>query len=121
MANRFRWQTRLWVEQRWLGQLVGTDLSSEWTYATRYRGRLQLKWSLSPVWKVRTSNEVLMNKNGFDQDQLYAVAERQLGAGFATELGYLHIWQRRAANLGYYDRDVLRLTLVKDLWLLTAK
>ena len=121
LPNHFRLQTRLRVEQRWLGQLVGTDLSSDWTYATRYRGRLQLEWSLSPVWKVRTSNEVMVNRDGFDQDQLYAIAERQLGAGFATELGYVHIWQRRPASLGSYGRDVLRLTLVKDLWLLAAK
>ena len=121
LLNQFRFQTRLRVEQRWLGQVVGSELSNEWSYATRYRGRLQLEWLLSPVWKVRTSNEVLMYRSGFDQDQLSVIAERQLGAGFATELGYLHIWQQRAANLGYYGRDVLRVTLVKDLWLFAAK
>ena len=73
------------------------------------------------MWKARTSNEVLVTRGGFDQDQLYAVVERQLGAGFATELGYLHIWQQRPADLGYYGRDVLRLTLVKDLSLLATK
>ena len=121
LPNQFRFQTRLRVEQRWLGQLVGTDLSPDWAYATRYRGRLQLEWFLNPVWKLRTSNEVMVNSGGFDQDQLYAIVERQLGSGFATELGYLHIWQQRPANLGYYDRDVLRLTLVKDLLLLATK
>ena len=121
LPNRFRLQTRLRVEQRWLGQVEGTALSPDWAYATRYRGRLQLEWLLSPVWKVRTSNEVMVKSGGFDQDQLYAVAERQLGAGFATELGYLHIWQQRPANLGRYSRNVLRLTLVKDLSLLAAK
>ena len=121
LPSRFRFQTRLRVEQRWRGQLAGTDLSNEWTFAMRYRARLQLEWLLNAVWKVRTSNEVLVNSGGFDQDQLSVVTERQLGAGFATELGYLHIWQQRPANLGYYCRDVLRLSLVKDLWLLAAK
>lgn len=121
LPHQFRFQTRLRVEQRWLGQLVGTDLSNDWAHATRFRGRLQLECLLSSAWKVRTSNEVMVNNGKFDQDQLYAVAERQLGAGFTTELGYLHIWQQRSANLGYYARDVLRLTLAKDLWLLAAK
>lgn len=121
LPNRFRVQARLRAEQRWLGQVVGSDLSTDWAYATRYRGRLQLEWALSPVWKVRTSNEVMVSRGAFDQDQLYAVAERQLGAGFATELAYLHIWQQRPASLGYYGRDVLRLSLVKDLSLLAAK
>lgn len=121
LPNHLRLQTRLRVEHRWLGQVVGPDLSDDWAYATRFRGRLQLEWLLSPGWKVRTSNEVLVNNGAFDQDQLFAVAERQLGAGFTTELAYLHIWQQRQASPGYYARDVLRLTLAKELWLLSAK
>ena len=68
LFNRFRMQTRLRMEQRWQGQLVGTDLAPEWAYATRYRGRFQLEWLLSPLWKVRTSNEVMVSRGAFDQD-----------------------------------------------------
>ncbi|ALW85270.1 hypothetical protein AUC43_09280 [Hymenobacter sedentarius] len=121
LPNHFRFQTRLRVEQRWLGQVVAAELSNEWAYLTRYRGRLQLEWLPNTSWRLRATNELMLNGGAFDQNQTYAGVERPIGGGFATELGYIHIWQRRPANAGYYARDALRLTLVKDLSLLAAK
>ena len=122
LPGGWRLTPRLRVEQRWLGQLANaTDIVDNWQYRLRYRGRLQLDYQLNPNWKFRTSNELLLNADSFDQNRLYAGAERQLGAGFAAELGYLRIWQQRPAGAGYYARDVLRLTLCKDLSLLAAR
>ncbi|GAA4048728.1 hypothetical protein GCM10022409_39050 [Hymenobacter glaciei] len=121
LPGRLRLVSRLRVEQRWLGQLAGSDLADTWQYRLRYRGRLQLDYQLNATWKFRASDELLLHPDSFDQNRLYAGAERQLGAGFAAELGYLHIWQQRPAGAGYYARDVLRLTLYKDLSALAAR
>ncbi|WP_426059788.1 DUF2490 domain-containing protein [Hymenobacter sp. B1770] len=121
LPGRFRVQQRLRAEQRWQRQLAGADPSPGWAYAMRFRGRLQLDWLLRPGWKVRASNELLLNAGSFDQNRFYAGAERQLGAGFAAELGYLRIWQQRPTDASTFVRDVLRLTIFKDLSLLAAK
>ncbi|GAC1594266.1 MAG: hypothetical protein NVS3B25_16870 [Hymenobacter sp.] len=121
LSGRLRLQSRLRVEQRWLRPAAAPDAADAWTPRLRYRGRLQFDFAASPAWKLRASNELLLNSDSFDQNRLYAGAERQLGAGFAAELGYLRIWQRRPAQAGFYDRDVLRLTLTKDLSLVAAR
>ncbi|MFC6222862.1 DUF2490 domain-containing protein [Hymenobacter artigasi] len=121
LPGRLRLMPRLRVEQRWLGHLAGPETADTWQYRLRYRGRLQLDYQINTTWKFRASDELLLNPDSFDQNRLYAGAERQLGAGFAAELGYLFIWQQRPANAGYYARDVLRLTLFKDLILPTAR
>lgn len=120
LSGRLRLMPRLRVEQRWLGPPPGSETAA-WQYRLRYRGRLQLEYQLNDTWKFRTSNELMLNPDSFDQNRLYAGAERQLGAGLAAELGYLFIWQQRPANAGYYARDVLRLTLFKDFNLPAAR
>lgn len=120
LPGRLRLMPRLRVEQRWLRQVAGPDLTDEWLYKLRFRTRLQLDYHLNSAWKFRVSDELLLNTTSFDQNRLYAGAERQLGAGWAAELGYLFLYQRRSNNAGYYDRDVLRLTIFKDLPLATT-
>lgn len=116
VLGRLRLMPRLRVEQRWLRQVVAGDLADGWGAARlRFRTRLQLDYPVNPRWKVRVSDELMLTTDGFDQNRVYAAAERQLGAGFAAELGSLWMYQRRAADAGYFDRDVLRLTLFKDL------
>ena len=115
LSGRLRLLPRLRAEQRWLGPLAGTEPAGAWQRRLRCRARLQLEYQLNAAWKLRTSDEVMLNTDSFDQNRLCAGAERQLGAGFAAELGYFFIWQQRPANAGYYARDVLRLTVFKDL------
>ncbi|OGX91292.1 DUF2490 domain-containing protein [Hymenobacter coccineus] len=121
LPGRLRLMPRLRVEQRWLRQLAGPDLTDEWLHKLRFRTRLQLDYHFTANWKIRASDELMLNTDSFDQNRLYAGAERQLGAGWAAELGYLFIYQRRGPNAGYNDRDVLRLTLFKDISLLAAR
>lgn len=109
---------RLRVEQRWLGQLAGAEVSREWRYRIRYRPRVQLDYHLGTRWKLRVFDELMLNADSFDQNRIFAGAERRFDKGWAVELGYLTIYQQRAGNAGYTDRDVLRFTLFKDLSLL---
>jgi len=117
-TSRLRLLPRLRVEQRWLRQLTGADLADYWHYRVRYRPRLQLDWHLGSGWKLRAFDELLLNADSFDQNRVYLGAERRLGPGWTVEAGYLHIRQQRASNAGFYERDVLRLTVFKDLSLL---
>lgn len=114
LPGHLRLQPRLRVEQCWSrpGAIAADQLGS-WNYRSRFRGRLQLDWQLDATWKLRTSDELMVTTRIFDQNRLYAGAERQLGSGLALELGYLWIWQRR--NATYFDHNVLRITLFKDL------
>ncbi len=121
LPGRLRLMPRLRLEQRWLRQLAGTDLTDEWLYKPRFRTRLQLDYHFTTTWKIRASDELMLTTDSFDQNRLYAGVERQLGAGWAAELGYLFIYQCRNNNAGYYDRDVLRFTIFKDLSLAVAR
>lgn len=112
LSSRVRLQSRLRAEQRWLNQAV--EQGGTWSTRQRYRYRVQLDWQKSSAWKLRASNEVMFHPDSFDQNRLYAGVERKLGAGFATELGYLWVYQRRYHRPEYFDRQVLRLTLFKD-------
>lgn len=118
LGGHLRLLPRLRVEQRWLRQLAGTDLTDTWLYRIRYRPRVQLDYHLGPRWKLRAFNELFLNADSFDQNRVFVGAERRLGAGWAAEVGYLHIHQQRANNAGFYDRDVLRFTVFKELSLL---
>ncbi|GAA4363303.1 hypothetical protein GCM10023185_31920 [Hymenobacter saemangeumensis] len=120
LSARFRLQPRLRVEQRWQQRAGSTDEEPAWVFRARYRSRLQLECRLSEAWKLRASNELMLHGLAFDQNRLYAGAERRLGAGFALELGYLHLWQKATGAGSLLQRDVLRLTLFKDLSLLPA-
>ena len=120
LPGRLRLMPRLRVDQRWQRRLAGSDLTDEWQFRLRFRTRLQLDYHLTTNWKIRASNELMFYPGGFDQNRLYAGAERQLGAGWAAELGYMLYYQRRTNPAGYYDRDVLRLTIFKDLPLAMA-
>ncbi|MFD2787568.1 DUF2490 domain-containing protein [Hymenobacter rubripertinctus] len=116
LSQRVHLLSRLRLEQRWL-EPAATELPAPWTTRARLRYRLQTDWQLADRWKLRASDELLLNPNSFDQNRLYAGTEHQLGAGFAAELGYLWLYQRRYHRPDYLDRHVLRLTLSKDLLL----
>ena len=114
LSPKLRLQNRLRLEQRWI-EPAATELSGRCEARGRLRYRLQTDWQLSPTWKLRASDEIMFHPDRFDQNRVYAGLERQLGAGFGAELGYLWFYQRRYRRPDYFDRNVLRLTLFKDL------
>ena len=121
LPGRLRLMPRLRVDQRWQRRLAGSDLTDDWQFRLRFRTRLQLDYQLNTNWKIRASDEYMFYPSAFDQNRLYAGAERQLGAGWAAELGYMFYYQQHANPAGYYTRNVLRLTLFKDISLLAAQ
>jgi Protein of unknown function (DUF2490) len=116
LSSRVRLQNRLRLEQRWL-EPTAAEQPVPWESRGRLRYRVQADWQLTPAWKLRASNEILFHPDQFDQNRVYAGIERQIGAGFAAELGYLWFYQHRYRRPDYFSRDVLRLTLFKDLQL----
>lgn len=114
LGPKVRLQNRLRLEQRWL-EPTAAEQPRPWDTRGRLRYRLQADWLPATGWKLRVSDELLLHPDRFDQNRLYAGVERQLGAGFAAELGYLWFYQRRYRRPDYFDRDVLRFTLFKDI------
>ncbi|MDJ0367889.1 DUF2490 domain-containing protein [Hymenobacter sp. H14-R3] len=84
LPGHLRLLPRLRMEQRWLRQLAGPDLTEEWLCKLRFRSRLQLDYQFTTTWKIRVSDELMLATNSFDQNRLYAGAEHQLGASWAT-------------------------------------
>ena len=113
LSPKLRLQNRLRLEQRWIEPAA--EQPGPWESRGRLRYRLQADWQLTPAWKLRASDEILFHPDQFDQNRVYAGLERQLGAGFAAELGYLWFYQHRYHRPDYFSRDVLRFTLFKDL------
>ena len=113
LSPQIRLQNRLRTEQRWLAR--STEQYTTWDTRQRFRYRFQVDWQKFAGWKMRASDEIMFHPDSFDQNRLYAGVERQLGAGFAAELGYLWVYQRRYHLSQYFDRHILRLTLFKDV------
>jgi hypothetical protein len=51
--------------------------------------------------------------DGYNQSQTWLSVERQLKNGFSLDLGYLKNYVKRFPS-GYFNRDNLRLTLIKS-------
>ncbi len=105
MAQQWRISGRLRSEQRWFLQP-----ENEWQLKHRWRGRIQIDHNFLKKWRAKLSEEIMFQAGDFEQNRVYAAIERQFSKRISLEIGYLKIYQTRAAA-GYFDRDVLRSTL----------
>lgn len=117
---KITFHNRFQIEERFIQKADKDRLLNEFSFAFRFRYRLQ---SMFTIWekekrsiKGTISNEILFNKgkdnrnNTFDQNRFYVAMRYHFNPNIGLELGYLKSFQRRSSGVDFYDRDIIRCT-----------
>jgi Protein of unknown function (DUF2490) len=110
------WQLtyRARIEERFIHHSAKSELIEGFGFKVRPRLRVQLNKTINEHWTARLSEEYWYQLgDGFNQNQIWLSAERQLKQGFAIELTYIKSTIKRTTS-GYFDRDNLRFSLIKN-------
>ncbi|WP_281631344.1 DUF2490 domain-containing protein [Flavobacterium luteolum] len=118
---KITFHNRFQLEERFIQKADKNGLLDEFSFAYRFRYRLQ---SMFTLWekegrsiKGTISDEVLFNfgkdnrRNTFDQNRFYVALRYHFNPNLGLELGYLKNLQRRASGIDFYDRDIIRFTV----------
>ncbi|PXY38775.1 DUF2490 domain-containing protein [Flavobacterium cheongpyeongense] len=118
---KITFHNRFQVEERFIQKATKTELLNDYSFAFRFRYRLQSTFTLwekeKRSLKATISDEILLNygkdnkKNTFDQNRIYGALRYHFNPNIGLELGYLKSFQRRASGVDFYDRDILRFTV----------
>ncbi|WP_281336586.1 DUF2490 domain-containing protein [Flavobacterium eburneipallidum] len=118
---KITFHNRFQVEERFIQKANATELLDDYSYAWRFRYRLQATFTLwekeKQSLKGSISDEVMFNlgkdntKNTFDQNRIYGALRYAFNPNIHLELGYLKSFQRRASGIDFYDRDIVRFTV----------
>lgn len=117
---------RVRVDERFFRKNNGKVLQDGYDFNMRFRYRLQLNYVLSnEEAKVATTfklaDEIMFNTgekivyNVFDQNRIYIGLEQGINKNFTIELGYMYWFQQRAQENQFFDRDIVRLTLLHKI------
>lgn len=95
---------------------------------SNFRLRYQLGLDV-PIWKnekqqaiiVKIKDEIMFNvgnkivKNTFDQNRIYLAVNYKLNASYAFEIGYMNWFQQQKSGVDFYNRDILRLSIIQSI------
>ncbi|TAF44848.1 MAG: DUF2490 domain-containing protein [Sphingobacteriales bacterium] len=126
LTQKLTLQHRLRIDERFIRKNNGQQLLDGYDFNLRFRYRIQLNYRLGTdsaknKTSIKLSNELMLNGgknivyNQFDQNRIYACCEQEINKQFSLELGYLHLYQQRAAQYQFFDRKILRLTVYHKL------
>jgi hypothetical protein len=118
---KITFHNRFQLEERFIQKADKNGLLDEFSFAYRFRYRLQSMFTLCEKEgrsiKGTISDEVLFNfgkdnrRNTFDQNRFYVALRYHFNPNLGLELGYLKNFQRRASGIDFYDRDIIRFTV----------
>lgn len=114
LTSKLRLSHRLRTEQRWFHNYQGAALTEGYNFKFRFRYMPRLDYKLNEKWALKANAELMYHQDDFDQYRYYSGVEYKILKDLSLELGYLKVYQKRANNKGYYDRDNLRVTVFKD-------
>ncbi len=119
LTDKWRLSHRFRTEERWFHNYAkdafGSEiLTSGYNFKFRMRYMLRFDYKLSEKWLLKLNDELMYHTDDFDQNRIYGGFEYKFRKDVSLELGYLKLYQKRANNKGFYDRDNLRVTLFKD-------
>lgn len=117
---------RLRLDERFIKTNNGSILQDGYDFNLRFRYRLLLSYLLHTNFKNKTtslkvSNEIMFNVgkkiiyNQFDQNRIYLGLEQSLNKHISAEIGYLNWYQQRMAQNQFFDRNIIRLTLLHKM------
>ncbi len=114
LNSRLRLSHRIRTEQRWFHNYKKEVLTEGYNFKFRFRYMLRLEFKLSEKWIFKANDELMYHHDDFDQNRIYGSVTYSFLKNLSLEMGYLKIYQKRANNKGYFDRDNLRVTIYKD-------
>jgi hypothetical protein len=114
LNNKWRFSQRFRTEQRWFHNYIGETLTSGYNFKFRFRYQPRLEYRISEKWIAKANFELFYHHDDFDQYRYYGAIEYKFLKDLSLEMGYLKVYQKRASNNGYFDRDNLRVTVYKD-------
>ncbi len=126
LAKRLTLQHRIRIDERFIRKNNGIQLLDGYDFNFRFRYRLQANYRLSSdsannKTTFKVANEIMLNAgknivyNQFDQNRIYIGCEQEVNKKISLELGYLHWYQQRAKQNQFFDRDIIRLTVLHKL------
>ncbi|WP_026708315.1 DUF2490 domain-containing protein [Flavobacterium frigidarium] len=113
---------RYMIEERFVHNASKIMLEDGTTFYLRFRYRIQgdytfwkkekhyLKGILSDEIMINGGNKII--KNTFDQNRIYAAVQVGVSPAIALELGYLNSFQERSNGVDYFNRDIIRFSLI---------
>jgi hypothetical protein len=123
IGSRFSLQHRFRIDERFTKNSNGVNLEPGFRFNVRYRYRFQstvLLTKASPLY-LKIANELMLNQtteeinNVFDQNRVYVGLEKELNPHFNIEIGYMKWYQIRQIQDQYFDRNILRITLLHKI------
>lgn len=96
-----------------------TDDQSGFSYShTRFRYMLGFRYALGEQWTLTVFDEILLNGlknktvNTFDQNRIGMNVTRRINEALSVDLMYFNWYQLRSTPDSYYNRHIIRATLV---------
>jgi hypothetical protein len=113
-------QNRIRVDNRFMQTRAEETVWEESDYILRVRYRLQFRASLKQnarnqsMIMLRVADEVMFNhkNNTFDQNRIYVTTDWRLSKSVAIETGYIYIYQQRFGREEFFNRHVLRFSVL---------
>jgi hypothetical protein len=117
IQNRLRIDNRFFEENKAESVFDGTE------YTARFRYRLQARMPLvsddaGTKVGVKVAEEIMLNhrENVFDQNRIYVTGEYYASKKIAIEAGYVYIYQQRFAADDFFERHVVRFSLIHKIF-----
>lgn len=130
IVKKLQLQFRYRLDERFIRNNDKLELQDGYGFFIRHRFRLQcnltfIKLENDRAMILKLSEEVMFNQgNGvsrtFDQNRIYLGVELQWNEKWATELGYLNLFQS-SSEVDSFARDIIRLTVYHRLSLLSKE
>ena len=113
-------QNRIRFDNRFFQEDPDKSVFEESFYVLRFRYRAQVRFALKKnetnetLIGLRIADEIMFNntKNTFDQNRIYASADFYLTKKLTAETGYIYIFQQRFGTEQFFERHVVRLSLI---------
>jgi hypothetical protein len=118
-------QNRIRLDNRFFQEDPDKSVFEESFYVFRFRYRAQvripLKQNAENISRItlRIADEIMLNHTGttFDQNRIYVSADFYVTKSISLETGYIYIFQRRFNTDEYFERHVVRFSMLHKLQL----
>jgi hypothetical protein len=124
--KKFSIQNRVRVDYRFTENTTDENVFESSTYVTRYRYRLQVRIPLNNpetnggrLTSLRIADEIMVNsrENTFDQNRINVSMDIPLSKKVSLEPSYIYIYQQRFGKSEFFERHVIRLSLMHRIFL----
>ena len=129
-THEFSWgklliQNRARLDHRVFQEVADKNVFEDSYYVLRFRYRPLVKIPLYvnqeniSVINLRISDEIMLNhtKNTFDQNRIYVNTDFYLSKKLSLDLGYIYIYQQRLGREEFFERHVVRFTVLHKIQL----